>query len=142
MWLSDFKDYENCNAMSLYYVMYLGTLLFAVQSNGFISLLWFLFSDSAGHEHSQLVEIPVECSTFQCNIQKSVPRSVQLKKYVTFKNRNVQFRFEISMIDTSRYQLMLNDKLSTFRGQLKIFTRSTFKLVLELMEEVCHEIYL
>ena len=28
---------------SLYYVMYLGTLLFAVQFNVFISLLWFLF---------------------------------------------------------------------------------------------------
>ena len=28
---------------SLYYVMYLGTLSFAVQFNVFISLLWFLF---------------------------------------------------------------------------------------------------
>ena len=48
---------------SLYYVMYLRTLLFSVQRNVLISLLWFLFSDAAGNEHSYLVEIPVECST-------------------------------------------------------------------------------
>ena len=69
--------------------MYLGILLFAVQHNVFISLLWFLFSDFAGNV-TQLVEIPVERSTFKCNIQKSVPRSLQLKKCdVTSKNRNV-----------------------------------------------------
>ena len=48
---------------SLYYVMYLRTLLFTVQRNVFISFLWFLFSDAAGTEHSYLVEIPVECLT-------------------------------------------------------------------------------
>ena len=53
---------------SLYYVMYLGTLLFAVQFNVFISLLWFLFivfslflvMHPAYSEHSYLVEIVVE----------------------------------------------------------------------------------
>ena len=65
---------------SLYYVMYLGTLSFAVQHNVFISLLWFLFSYAAGNEHSKLVEIPVECSIFKFNIQKSVPRLLRLKK--------------------------------------------------------------
>ena len=38
--------------VSLYYTMYLGTLLFVVQRNVFISLLWFLFSDAAGNEQS------------------------------------------------------------------------------------------
>ena len=115
---------------SLDYVMYLGPLLFAVQRNVFISLLWFLFSDAASNEHSQLVEIPVERSSFKYNIQKSIPRSLQLKKYyVTFKNRNVQQRFEISMTDTLRDQLMANDKLPAFRLELKIFTRFVLKLV-------------
>ena len=40
--------------LSLYCVMYLGTLLFGMQCNFFISLLWFLFSDAAGNEHSLL----------------------------------------------------------------------------------------
>ena len=104
---------------SLCYVEYLGTLLFAVQHNVFISLLWFLFSDAEGSEHSYLVEIPVECSTFKCYIQKSVPRSLRLKKYyVTFKNKNVQFRTEISMAGTSRDQLMTRNKVSV-EGYLK-----------------------
>ena len=50
--------------LSLYYVMYLGTLSFTVQR------LWFLFSDAAGNEHCLLVEIPVKRSTFNSNIQK------------------------------------------------------------------------
>ena len=37
------------------------------------------FSNAADNEHSKLVEIPVERSIFECNIQKSVPRSLQLK---------------------------------------------------------------
>ena len=39
------RYHENCNAMSSFTVLrqYLGTLLFAVQLNVFISLLWFLF---------------------------------------------------------------------------------------------------
>ena len=66
---------------SLYYVMYLGALLFAVQFNVFISLLCFfllftiLFSNAANKEHSYLVKIPVERSIFECDIQKSIPRS-------------------------------------------------------------------
>ena len=87
---------------SLYYAMYLGTFLFVVQFNVFISLLWFLFSDAAGNQRSQVVEIPVERSVFECNIQKSVPRSLQLKKYyVVFKNRNMKLRFEIVMAGVS-----------------------------------------
>ena len=83
---------------SLYYVMYLGTLLCAVQPNVFISLLWFLFivycllsffGDAAYSEYSYLVEIVVDL-IFECNIQKSVPGSLHLKKhYVIFKNRNM-----------------------------------------------------
>ena len=46
----------------------------------FIYCLLFFFSDAADNEHSYLVEIPVEHSVFECNIQKSVPRSLQLKK--------------------------------------------------------------
>ena len=127
--------------LSLYYVMFLRTLLFAVQCNVFISFLWCLFS-AAGNEYSYFVEIPVERSTFKFNIQKSIPGSLRLKRYyVTFKNRNVQFRFEISMMDTSRDQLMVNDKLPIFIVQLKIFTRFVFKF-LQLVEEVCHEIQL
>ena len=66
--------------------MYLETISFAVQLNVSISLLWFLFivyslffSDAAGNEQSWLVEIPVERSIFECNIQKSVPVLSQLK---------------------------------------------------------------
>ena len=60
--------------------MYIGTLLFAVQCNVFMSLLWFLFIDAARKEHSQLVHIRVERSAFKNNIQKSIPKSLQLKK--------------------------------------------------------------
>ena len=76
--------------LSRYYVMYLGTLLFAVQSNVFISLLWFLFivycllsffSDVAYSEYSYLVEIVVEDLIFEYNIQESVPGSLHLKKH-------------------------------------------------------------
>ena len=69
----------------LYYVMYLGTLLFVVQFNVFISLLWFcyllftnFFSDAAYTEHCYLVEIVVKRSIFERNAQKRVPRSLQL----------------------------------------------------------------
>ena len=37
------------------------------------------FSDAADNEHSKLVEIPVEHSIFECNIQKSILRSLQQK---------------------------------------------------------------
>ena len=65
---------------SLYYAMYLGTFLFVVQFNVFISLLWFLFSDAAGNERSQVVEIPVERSVFECNIQKKCTKIITIKK--------------------------------------------------------------
>ena len=125
--------HENCNAMSSFSVLrhYLGTLLSVVQHNVLTSLFWFLFSDIACNKYSQPVQIPVERSTFKCNIQKSVLRSLHcnLKKYyVTLKNRNMQFRFEVSMTDASRYQLMTKDKVPVFKGQLKIFTRVVFNL--------------
>ena len=37
------------------------------------------FSDVADDEYSQLVEIAVERSIFECKIQKSVPRLLQLR---------------------------------------------------------------
>ena len=49
----------------------------------------FFFSNAANNEHSKLVEIPVERSIFECNIQKSIPLSLQLKNIAIFKNRNM-----------------------------------------------------
>ena len=77
--------------------MYFRRLLFAVQFNVFSSMfvmvfiycLLSFFSDTADNEHSYLVEIPVERSMFECNIQKIVSRSLQLKNIVIFKNRNM-----------------------------------------------------
>ena len=46
---------------------------------GFCLLFTLFFSDAAGNEQSWLVEIPVERSIFECNIQKSVPVLSQLK---------------------------------------------------------------
>ena len=77
----------------------------------FIYCLLSFFSDAAYSEHSQLIEIVVERSIFECNIQKSVPRSLQLKIHYVFKKRNMQLRFEITMADI-RDQLMMNNKLS------------------------------
>ena len=89
---------ENCNAMSSF------TTLGQVPWNTFICSAvqcfhWFVmvfincllsfFSDAAYNDQSQFVEIVVERSVFECNIQKIVPRSVRLKKYVIFKNRNM-----------------------------------------------------
>ena len=37
------------------------------------------FRDAADNENSQLAEIPVERSILECNIQKGVPRPLQLK---------------------------------------------------------------
>ena len=48
----------------------------------FILCLLSFFSGAADNEHSYLVEIPVERSIFECNIQKSVPRSLQLQNII------------------------------------------------------------
>ena len=48
----------------------------------FIYCLLSFSSDAADNEHSYLVEIPVERSIFGCNIQKSVPRSLQLQSII------------------------------------------------------------
>ena len=57
------------------------TVLRHVPWNTFVMvfIVYYLFSDVTDNEHSYLVEIPVERSFFECNIQKSVPRSLQLK---------------------------------------------------------------
>ena len=47
------------------------------------------FSNAVDNEHSKLIEIPVEHSILERNIQKSVSRSLQLKNIVIFKNRNM-----------------------------------------------------
>ena len=46
--------------------------MFSLVCYGFYSLFAIFFSDAADNEHSYLVEIPVERSIFECNIQKSV----------------------------------------------------------------------
>ena len=51
----------------------------------FINCLVSFFSDAAYREHSQLVEI-VECSVFECNIQKSL--QLNRSKIITIKTRS------------------------------------------------------
>ena len=113
------QHHENYNAMSsfnvLRHVPWNILICSAVQCFHqfvmvFINCLLSFFSDAAYSEQSYLVKI-VEGSVFECNIQKTVLRSLQLKKYyVIFKNRNTQLRFEIAMADI-RDQLITNDKL-------------------------------
>ena len=140
--------HENCNAMSsftvLRHVPWNTFICSAVQCFHqfvmvFIYCLLSFFSDAAYSAHSQLVEIVVERSIFECNIQKRVPRSFQLKKYVIFKNRNMQLRFEIAMADIGD-QLMTNGKLP--RLSYRYSQDSHLSWFLELVEEVCHEINL
>ena len=57
--------------------------MFSLSCYGFYLLFTIFFSDAADNEHSYLVEIPVEHSVFECNIQKSVPRSLRLKKLLS-----------------------------------------------------------
>ena len=45
----------------------------------FIYCVLSFFSDAADNEHSYLVEIPIKRSIFECNIQKTVTRSLQLQ---------------------------------------------------------------
>ena len=126
----------------LYYVMYLEHFYLQCSSMvcyGFYLLFTIFFSHAACNEYSQLVEIVVERSIFECNIQKRVPRSFQLKKYVIFKNRNMQLRFEIAMADIGD-QLMTNGKLP--RLSYRYSQDSHLSWFLELVEEVCHEINL
>ena len=109
--------HENCNAMSsltvLRHAPWNTFICKAVQcfhqfAMVFIYCLRSFFRDAACSKH--LDEIVVEHSIFECNIQKSVPRSLQLRKYYVIKNRNMQLRFEIAVADI-RDQLMTNDKL-------------------------------
>ena len=48
----------------------------------FIYCLLSPFSNAADKKHSYLVEIPLERSIFECNIQKSVPGSLQLQNII------------------------------------------------------------
>ena len=58
------------------------------------------FSDAADNEHSYLVDIPVERSIFEYNIQKKHSKIITIKKYyVIYKNSNMQLRFGIAMTD-------------------------------------------
>ena len=108
--------HDKCNAMSSFTVLrhapwntfiYSAVQCFHQFVMVFVYWLLSFFSDAA----CQLGEIIVERSIFEYNIQKSVSRSLQLKRYfVIFRNRNMQFRFEIAMADI-RDQLMTNDKL-------------------------------
>ena len=102
--------HENCSAMSSFAVLrhvpwntYLQcSSMFSLVCYGFYLMfiygfwffyLWFLFfiffSDAADNKQSYLNEISVERSIFKCNIQKSVPRSLQLQNTVIFKNRTM-----------------------------------------------------
>ena len=114
------KYHENCSTMSSF------TVLRHVLRNIFICsavrcfhqfvmviiyCLLSFFSDAADNKHSYVVKIPVKCSAFKCNIQKSITRSLQITYIVIFKNRNMQLRFKVAMTDI-RDQLMTNEKLS------------------------------
>ena len=81
---------------SQYYVMYLRTLLFAVQFNVSISFLWLLFVYYLFLVIQQITNTVILLK-FQYNVQfssaifkkKNVPRSLQLKNIVSFKNKNM-----------------------------------------------------
>ena len=116
------KYHENCNAISSFTVNICHVTLnnficsaahcFCQFVMVFLDSLPSFFRDATDKEQSQLVEFPVEDSIFECNIQKSVPRSLQLKKYcVVLKNGNLQLRFEVSNPDTSRIQSITSDTL-------------------------------
>ena len=57
--------------------------VFSLVCYGFYLLFIIFFSDAADNVHRYLVEIPVERSIFESNIQKSVPRSVQLQNILS-----------------------------------------------------------
>ena len=48
----------------------------------FIYCLLSFISEAADNEHNLLLEIPVERSIFECNIQKSLTRSGDLTSFV------------------------------------------------------------
>ena len=124
-WLLISQYHENCNAMSSFTVLrhiprntficsavqcfhqfvmiFICCLLSSFMV--FIYCLLSFFSDATDNENSQLVEIPQ-------NVQypRKHSKIITTKKYVIFKNRNMQLRFEIAMTDIID-QLMTNDKL-------------------------------
>ena len=60
-------------------VCYSFYLLFTILWFGFIYCFLSFFTDATDNEHTYLAEIPLESLIFECNFQKSVPRSLQLK---------------------------------------------------------------
>ena len=52
----------------------------------FIYCLLSFISEAADNEHNLLLEIPVERSIFECNIQKSLTRSGDLTSFVKSSN--------------------------------------------------------
>ena len=122
---------ENCNAMSSFtaicHVPWNPFICSATQCfHQFVMVLSYcllsFFSDAVDSEHNQLVEIPVEHSIFKFNVQKSVPTSLQLKKYCYFQRQKC-------VVEILRDQTITNDKVPAFRFELKIFTRFLLNLV-------------
>ena len=93
------KFHQNCNAMPYFtvYVMYLGTILFALQYNVFISLLRFSFSDAAGK-----VTNTVSLLNFQ--------QSKKHFKIITIKKILLPSRIEICSLDLKFQWQILQDE--------------------------------
>ena len=104
--------------------MYLWTVLFVVQLNFFISYGYLLscFNNVSDSEHCELNEILVERSIFQYNIQKSVPRSLQLKKMLFW-------RIEMCIWDLKFQRQIRQEIIEIDKRKLKMFTRFVSKLV-------------
>ena len=92
----------------------------------FIYCLLSYFSDAAYSEHSYLVEIVVERTIFECNIHKSVPRSLQLKNIWYLQEQ----KYVVDIWNCNgRFQRLVNEVRQVTRIELKIFTRFAFRLV-------------
>ena len=80
------------------------------------------FSNVSDSEHCELNEILVERSIFQYNIQKSVPRSLQLKKMLFW-------RIEMCIWDLKFQRQIRQEIIEIDKRKLKMFTRFVSKLV-------------
>ena len=80
------------------------------------------FSNASDSEHCELNEILVERSIFQYNIQKSVPRSLQLKKMLFW-------RIEMCIWDLKFQRQIRQEIIDIEKRKLKMFTRFVSKLV-------------
>ena len=104
----------------------------------FIYCVLSFFSDAADNEHSYLVEIPVERSIFECNIQKSVPRLLQLKNImlssrIEICSWDLKLQWQMSEISYPTDVICQMSEISyerqVTRVKLRIFTRFALKLV-------------